>query len=47
VLQPLGEGEREEFRNMLEENLDALEVLILEGAQAAMNRFHKTMSGEE
>ena len=53
VLEPLGEGEREEFKKMLEENLEALEVLLLEGPQAAMNRFHKgseehrAESGEE
>ena len=41
VLEPLGEGEKEEFQKMLEENLEALEVLLLEGPQAAMNRFHK------
>jgi PTH1 family peptidyl-tRNA hydrolase len=41
VLEPLSEGEREEFKKMMEENLEALEVLILEGPQAAMNRFHK------
>ncbi len=41
VLEPLTEGEREEFRKMIEENLEALEVLIPEGPQAAMNRFHK------
>ena len=53
VLEPLGEGEREEFKKMLEENLEALEALLLEGPQAAMNRFHKgseerrAESGEE
>ena len=41
VLEPLTEAEREEFRKMMEENLEALEVLLLEGPQAAMNRFHK------
>lgn len=41
VLEPLTEGEREEFKKMIEENLEALEVLIPEGRQAAMNRFHK------
>jgi len=41
VLEPLGEGEREGFRKMIEENLEALEILILEGPRAAMDRFHK------
>jgi len=41
VLEPLGEGEREGFKKMIEENLEALEILILEGPQAAMDRFHK------
>jgi peptidyl-tRNA hydrolase, PTH1 family len=53
VLEPLPEGEREEFKKMIEENLEALEVLIPEVPQAAMNRFHKgseerrAESGEE
>jgi peptidyl-tRNA hydrolase, PTH1 family len=53
VLEPLAEGEREGFKKGIEENLEALEVLILEGPQAAMNRFHKgseerrAESGEE
>ena len=41
VLEPLVEGERERFKKMIEENLEALEILILEGPQAAMDRFHK------
>jgi len=45
VLEPLAEGEREEFKKMIEENLEALEILILEGPQAAMDRFHKGREG--
>ncbi len=41
VLEPLSEGEREEFKKRVEEHVEALEVLILEGPEAAMNRFHK------
>jgi len=41
VLEPLAEGEREGFKKMIEENLEALEILILEGPRAAMDRFHK------
>ncbi len=41
VLEPLASGEREDFQKGIEENLESLEVLILEGPQAAMNRFHK------
>jgi PTH1 family peptidyl-tRNA hydrolase len=41
VLEPLAGGEREEFKKRVEEHLEALEVLILEGPQKAMNRFHK------
>jgi peptidyl-tRNA hydrolase, PTH1 family len=41
VLEPLAGGEREEFKKMVEGHMEALEVLILEGPQKAMNRFHK------
>jgi PTH1 family peptidyl-tRNA hydrolase len=41
VLEPLAGGEREEFKKMIEGYVEALEVLILQGSQAAMNRFHK------
>jgi len=41
VLEPLSGGEREEFKKMIEGHGEALEVLILEGPQAAMNQFHK------
>ncbi len=41
VLQPLTGEKREEFKEMIEGNAEALETLILEGPQRAMNRFHK------
>ena len=41
VLEPLTGIKREEFKERIEENLEALEVLILEGPQKAMDRFHK------
>jgi peptidyl-tRNA hydrolase len=41
VLEPLTGGEKEEFKKMIEEHVEALEVLILEGPQKAMDRFHK------
>mgnify|MGYP000442268306 CR=1 FL=1 len=42
VLEPLSGGEREAFLKSVEGNLKALEVLILEGPQKAMNLFHKS-----
>jgi len=41
VLQPLTGEKREEFKEMIEGHAEALETLILEGPQKAMNRFHK------
>ena len=41
VLEPLSGGEREEFKEMINQNVEAVEVLLLEGPQEAMNRFHK------
>lgn len=41
VLEPLTGGEKEEFKKMIEGHVEALEVLILEGPQKAMDRFHK------
>ena len=41
VLEPVTGGQREEFKKMIEGHLEALEVLILEGPQKAMNQFHK------
>jgi PTH1 family peptidyl-tRNA hydrolase len=41
VLDPLTGGEKEEFKKMIEGHVEALEVLILEGPQKAMDRFHK------
>jgi PTH1 family peptidyl-tRNA hydrolase len=45
VLEPLVGGEREEFKKMVEGCVEALEVLILEGPQKAMNLFHKDREG--
>jgi PTH1 family peptidyl-tRNA hydrolase len=41
VLEPLEGGERERFKEMISRNAEALELLIREGSQEAMNRFHK------
>ena len=41
VLEPLSGGEREEFKEMVNRNAEAAEILLLEGPQEAMNRFHK------
>jgi len=41
VLEPLSGGEREEFKEMVNRNAGAVEILLLEGPQEAMNRFHK------
>ena len=41
VLEPLSRGEREEFKEMINRNTEAVEALLLEGPQEAMNRFHK------
>ena len=41
VLEPITGEKREEFKAMMEGNAEALEILILEGPQQAMNRFHQ------
>ncbi len=41
VLEPLSDGEREEFKEMINRNAEAVEVLLREGPQEAMNRYHK------
>ena len=41
VLEPLTGEKREEFKGMIEGHSEALETLILEGPQRAMDRFHK------
>ena len=41
VLEPMTGEKREELKEMIEGNAEALETLILEGPQQAMNRFHK------
>jgi PTH1 family peptidyl-tRNA hydrolase len=45
VLEPLVGGEKEEFKKMVEGHVEALEILILEGPQKAMNLFHKDREG--
>jgi PTH1 family peptidyl-tRNA hydrolase len=40
VLEPLTGGEREEFKAAVERGLEALQVLLREGPQAAMDKFH-------
>jgi PTH1 family peptidyl-tRNA hydrolase len=41
VLEPITGEKRDEFKEMIEGNADALEILILEGPQKAMNKFHQ------
>ncbi|MBP1722755.1 MAG: peptidyl-tRNA hydrolase [Deltaproteobacteria bacterium] len=41
VLEPLTGEKREECKKVIEGNAEALETLILEGPQKAMDRFHK------
>jgi len=41
VLEPLAGGEREEFKSAVERGRQALEVLLREGPQAAMDKFHR------
>jgi PTH1 family peptidyl-tRNA hydrolase len=41
VLEPMTGEKREELKEMIAGNAEALETLILEGPQQAMNRFHK------
>jgi peptidyl-tRNA hydrolase, PTH1 family len=40
VLDALEEAEREEVRGFLKRSADAVEILLAEGPQKAMNRFH-------
>ena len=44
VLAPLSREEREFFKEAVEKGAGAVEVLLLEGPEAAMNRFHKESS---
>jgi PTH1 family peptidyl-tRNA hydrolase len=46
VLEPLRGKEKDDFQEMIRRNADAVEVLVQEGPQAAMDRFHKN-SGEQ
>jgi PTH1 family peptidyl-tRNA hydrolase len=41
VLEPLSKAEKEEFSQQIEKNLEAVELLIREGPEKAMNRFHE------
>jgi hypothetical protein len=43
VLEPLTGGEREEFKAAVERGLEALEVLLRESPQAAMDKFHPSL----
>lgn len=40
VLEPLGEAEKEDLKDILKHGREAVEVLLLRGPQEAMNRFH-------
>ena len=46
VLEPLSGGERKEFQETVRRGAEAVEVLLLEGPQEAMNRFHKKSEEE-
>jgi len=41
VLEPLTGEKKEELKDMIQRNVKALEVLLREGPEKAMNRFHK------
>jgi PTH1 family peptidyl-tRNA hydrolase len=41
VLEPLAGGEREEFKSAVERGKEALKVLLQEGPQGAMDKFHQ------
>jgi peptidyl-tRNA hydrolase len=41
VLEPLLEQERKEFQEAVEKGAQAVEILVAEGPQEAMDRFHK------
>lgn len=45
VLEPMTGEKREELKEMIEGNAEALETLILEGPQQAMNKFHQKKEG--
>ncbi len=45
VLEPLSKGEREEFKEMINRKVEAVEVLLLAGPHEAMNRYHKDREG--
>ncbi len=44
VLAPLSREEREFFKEAVRRGAEAIEVLLSEGPEAAMNRFHKEVS---
>ena len=41
VLEPVRGGEKEEFKDAISRAAEAMEVLLAEGPQEAMNRYHK------
>jgi PTH1 family peptidyl-tRNA hydrolase len=41
VLEPVRGAEREEFKNTISRAAEAMEVLLTEGPEEAMNKFHK------
>ncbi len=47
VLEPVRGAEREEFRDTISRAAEAMEVLLLEGPQEAMNKYHKNVKSEE
>ena len=42
VLEPLGGNEREDFKELMGRGAEAVEVILREGPQEAMNRYHKS-----
>ena len=41
VLEPLGGSQREEFKDVISRGAEAVETILREGPQEAMNRYHK------
>ncbi len=46
VLEPLSKAEKEAFGKQIEKSVDVVELLLQEGAETAMNRFHERQEKE-
>ena len=44
VLEPMGSDKKQELKEILSRGAEAAEVILLEGPQEAMNRYHKDVS---